>query len=113
MADQLTVLEICAGAGGQSIGLEKAGFFHTGAVEIDARACQTLRLNRPEWHVVEEDVHDISGRDYRGVDLVAGGVPCPSLSVVALELPARRTFGTVHLPSRSAVLAAWPGPGTT
>ncbi len=85
----LTVLEICAGAGGQSLGLEAAGFVHIGAVEIDANASRTLRLNRPEWPVVEGNVlHDINGRDYRGVDLLAGGVPCPPFSVAGRQLGA-------------------------
>jgi DNA (cytosine-5)-methyltransferase 1 len=77
----LTCLEICAGAGGQSVGLERAGFSHVAAVEIDPDACETLRLNRPNWHVVEQDVHHFSATEYRGkVDLLAGGVPCPPFS---------------------------------
>ena len=83
----LTVLEICAGGGGQSLGLEAAGFEHVGAVEIDANACNTLRLNRLHWPVVEGDIrYDITGRDYRGVDLLAGGVPCPPFSMAGRQL---------------------------
>ena len=69
-----TVLEICAGAGGQAIGLEEAGFECAAAVEIDADACCTLRPNRPGWQVIQGDVREVSGRDFRGVDLLAGGV---------------------------------------
>ncbi|WP_434992158.1 DNA cytosine methyltransferase [Arthrobacter sp. Ld5] len=84
----LTVLEICAGAGGQSVGLEKAGFGHSLAVEIDTDAAATLRLNRPEWDVHHGDVREVSGRSYRGVDLLAGGVPCPPFSIAGKQLGA-------------------------
>jgi DNA (cytosine-5)-methyltransferase 1 len=85
---RLTCLEICAGAGGQSYGLEQAGFEHLAAVEIDSDACETLRLNRPEWTVLESDVRDIDGRDYEGVTLLAGGVPCPPFSIAGKQLGA-------------------------
>ncbi len=86
---KLTCLEICAGAGGQSLGLEQAGFAHVVAVEIDPDACETLRLNRQRaWGVLEKDIHDFDGRLYRHVDLLAGGVPCPPFSVAGKQLGA-------------------------
>lgn len=86
--EQLTTLEICAGAGGQAYGLEKAGFEHELAVEIDRDAAATLRSNRPSWQVLEGDVRELDGRQYRGVDLLAGGVPCPPFSVAGHQLGA-------------------------
>jgi DNA (cytosine-5)-methyltransferase 1 len=85
---ELTCLEICAGAGGQSRGLELAGFGHAVAVEIDADAAETLRLNRPDWHVIEGDVREIDGAQYHGIDLLAGGVPCPPFSIAGARLGA-------------------------
>ncbi|QCP04451.1 DNA cytosine methyltransferase [Brevibacterium sp. CS2] len=88
MTTQPAVLEICAGAGGQAYGLELAGFHHELAIEIDHDAAETLRLNRPAWNVHEGDVRDIDGRDYKGIDLLAGGVPCPPFSAAGKQLGA-------------------------
>lgn len=82
----LTALEICAGGGGQAIGLEAAGFDLAGAVDIDRHACNTLRANRPKWKVIEGSVTDVDGRDFRGIDLLAGGVPCPPFSIAGKQL---------------------------
>jgi DNA (cytosine-5)-methyltransferase 1 len=84
----LTCIEICAGAGGQAIGLERAGFEALAHVEHDRHACATLRLNRPNWNVIEGDVRDFSATEFTGVDLVAGGVPCPPFSVAGKQLGA-------------------------
>lgn len=85
----MKVLEICAGAGGQSLGLEQAGFEHLACVEIDRDACETLRMNRPGWNVVQADVHAYSATALLGqVDLLAGGVPCPPFSVAGKQLGA-------------------------
>src|SRR5690625_1833726 len=84
----LSSVEICAGAGGQALGLEQAGFDHELAVEIEHEAAETLRLNRPEWKVHEGDVRGIDGRQYRGIDLLAGGVPCPPFSIAGQQLGA-------------------------
>lgn len=86
VAEGLTCLEICAGAGGQSLGLEQAGFGHEAAVELEAEPCETLRLNRPDWKVIESDVREVNGRDFRGIDLLAGGVPCPPFSIAGKQL---------------------------
>ena len=81
----LTSLEICAGAGGQALGLEQAGFAHEAVVELDADACETLRYNR-EWKVIEGDVANVDGRAFAHVDLLAGGVPCPPFSIAGKQL---------------------------
>ena len=78
----ISSLELCAGAGGQALGLEQAGFEHNGLVEIGHHCCNTLRLNRPEWQVFEKDLrefveHDAKG--FKGIELLAGGLPCPPL----------------------------------
>lgn len=90
---RLGVVEICAGAGGQSLGLEKAGFSHRLAVELDLNAAATLRKNLPHGDEVVR-VGDVAAaetwrpEDYEGVDLLAGGVPCPPFSIAGKQLGA-------------------------
>lgn len=86
---KLTSLEVCAGAGGQALGLDQAGFEHIALVEIDNHCCATLRHNRPQWNVLEADMRSIDGRAYRGVDLFSGGLPCPPFSVAGKQLGER------------------------
>ncbi|MEV0971236.1 DNA cytosine methyltransferase [Microtetraspora glauca] len=101
----LEVVEICAGAGGQALGLHRAGFVHRLAFELDPNACETLRMNaragrvtvsdpdlaaNGNW-VVPGDVADPQNwhpEDFRGIDLLAGGVPCPPFTVAGKQLGA-------------------------
>lgn len=99
-----TSIEICAGAGGQALGLERAGFRHLAVVEYDPWACKTLRTNRPDWNVIGPDVDtrdpyerdpargDVTlwnADDYKDrVTLFAGGVPCPPYSKAGRQLGA-------------------------
>ncbi|MFF9058488.1 DNA cytosine methyltransferase [Streptomyces sp. NPDC014882] len=104
---EFTSIEICAGAGGQAIGLHQAGFGHLALVEIDPYAAKTLETNvgsHPEWVWEKEncdvlpptDVNDFSRDKHlrksaellqrRGLDLLAGGVPCPPFSHAGKQL---------------------------
>lgn len=82
------VLELFAGCGGLALGLEKAGFETIGLNEIDKDACATLRLNRPNWNVIQEDVEkwveknielELNIKKYE-LELLSGGFPCQSFS---------------------------------
>lgn len=102
-SERLTSIEICAGAGGQALGLEKAGFEHLALVEIEPWAVETLLLNRPSWKVIGPrigeappftgkpgDVRAFKASEWEGrVDLLAGGVPCPPFSKAGKQLGAR------------------------
>lgn len=97
--NDLSVLEVCAGAGGQSLGLHLAGFRHQLAVELDPTAAATLKKNLARLHPGENveklvavgDVADDTTwepDDHKGVTLLAGGVPCPPFSVAGKQLGA-------------------------
>lgn len=85
----LTSVEFCAGAGGQALGLELAGFEHRLLVDNDQHCCATLKLNRPNWNVQHADMCDVSGQGFTGTDLFAAGLPCPPFSVAGKQLGAK------------------------
>lgn len=91
-----TAIDLFAGGGGTALGLENAGFKHLAVNEFDKWAAETLRTNRPEWNVLEGDVHDISFGDYRDqVDLVEGGFPCQAFSYAGNKKGFADTRGTL------------------
>ncbi|WP_055626295.1 DNA cytosine methyltransferase [Streptomyces hirsutus] len=102
-ASPLTSIEICAGAGGQAVGLHNAGFDHRALVEWDQHAVQTLSANVagwPGWDAesadslkpidVKEFLKTKECRDLglkpKELDLLAGGVPCPPFSLAGKQL---------------------------
>lgn len=91
-----TSVELFAGAGGLALGMEKAGFSHLLLNEIDHDACRTLLSNRPEWHVVQSDIHHLDFSKYRGkVDLLTGGFPCQAFSYAGKQGGFADTRGTL------------------
>ena len=80
-----TSVEVCAGAGGQALGLEQAGYRHLVCVELDPHALATLRHNRPRWNPVQADLNTWTW-DGPSPDLLAGGVPCPPFSIAGKQL---------------------------
>ncbi len=101
--EQRTCIELFAGAGGLALGLEKAGFESLGLVELNRAAAYTLKHNRPEWHVLNQDVAEVSSwnleREFsirRGeLDLLSGGAPCQSFSYAGKRLGLEDARGTL------------------
>lgn len=91
-----TSIELFAGAGGMALGMEKAGIEHVLLNEIEKNACATLRFNRPEWNVLEEDVREVDFSEYQNkVDIVTGGFPCQAFSSAGKKLGFEDTRGTL------------------
>lgn len=98
-----TTLELFAGAGGLALGIEKAGFRTVGLVEFDKDASDTLKRNRPNWRVINDDIANISCLDlkeYFGLaegelDLLSGGAPCQSFSYAGKRLGLEDARGTL------------------
>ena len=91
-----SVLELFAGAGGLAIGLEEAGLKCAALNEIDHWAAETLRINRPHWNVIEDDIRKVSFKHLQGkVDVVTGGFPCQAFSYAGKKLGLNDARGTL------------------
>ena len=95
-------VELFAGAGGLALGLEQAGFEAIGLVEIDKYAAETLRINRPNWNIIENDIIKVANEGIRNyisndvdVDLVSGGYPCQAFSYAGHKLGLEDVRGTL------------------
>jgi DNA (cytosine-5)-methyltransferase 1 len=75
-----TAIDVFCGAGGLSLGLEKAGFQTLFAVDNDSDSCKTYRTLVPRAALHEGDASWVDFTKWSGVDLVAGGPPCQPFS---------------------------------
>lgn len=96
-------IELFAGAGGLALGIENAGFETIALIEIDKFASKTLKLNRPNWNVINDDIANISELDLEeyfsirkfDLDLLSGGAPCQSFSYAGNRLGLEDSRGTL------------------
>jgi len=88
-------IELFAGAGGLAIGLEKAGCNAVALNELDKHACNTLKINRPNWNIIEGDIRTLDFTAFNGVDFVSGGFPCQAFSYAGQQLGFEDTRGTL------------------
>ena len=103
MSEKFKTIELFAGAGGLALGVEKAGFDTIALIEIDKDASDTLRLNRPEWNVINDDIANVSCKDLlklfdlkKGeLDMLSGGSPCQSFSYAGKRLGLEDARGTL------------------
>ena len=86
MTDELTMIDLFAGAGGMTIGFEKVGFHSVMAVEWEKAAAATYQANRPEARVHAGDIAEVSDDEIPDhVDLIIGGPPCQGFSSLGLK----------------------------
>lgn len=102
-------IELFAGGGGLALGMEQAGFKHILLNEFNHDACETLRKNRPEWNILEKDIHDISFIEYKDkVDFISGGFPCQAFSYAGNKGGFSDTRGTLFFELARAVQEVQP-----
>lgn len=99
----IRTVELFAGAGGLALGLELAGLTTEALIEIDKAACETLKHNRPQWNVINEDVRNIDFSKYKGVDVVTGGFPCQAFSYAGKKLGFDDVRGTMFFEFARAI----------
>ena len=91
---QYTAIELFAGAGGTALGMENAGIEHILLNEYDKHACETLRINKPNWNIVEGDVRKL--KFFEGqADIVQGGFPCQTFSCAGKKMGFEDIRGTL------------------
>ena len=84
--EKLTFIEVCAGCGGLSSGLIKAGFEPLLLNDNNKACCDTLKKNHPNVKIENCSMEKLDIKDYVGkVDLFTGGVPCQSFSIAGLR----------------------------
>lgn len=101
-----TVVELFAGCGGLALGFEEAGLNCLFANDIDKDSCKTLRENRPNWNVVNRDIHQIADSEfkkYKGANVVSGGFPCQAFSYAGKKMGFKDTRGTLFYEFARAV----------
>ena len=97
-------IELFAGAGGLALGFEKAGIEHVLLNEIDRWACETLRNNRPDWIVSEDDIRNLDFQEYRdSIDILTGGFPCQAFSYAGKKLGFNDARGTLFFEYARAI----------
>lgn len=106
---KFTSIELFAGAGGLALGLENAGLHCQLLSEINKDACQTLRINRPNWNVVEGDVAKIDFSPFEEkIDVLTGGFPCQAFSYAGKKLGFEDARGTLFFEFARAVKEVKP-----
>lgn len=96
------VVELFAGCGGLALGLENSGLKAELLVEIDKKAAETLKKNRPKWNVIADDIKNVDFSEIKA-DVVAGGFPCQAFSYAGKRMGFEDTRGTLFFEFARAI----------
>lgn len=106
---KISTIELFAGAGGLALGLSQAGFHHLALNENNKDCIQTLHHNKPNWTIIEKDIHQVSFKPfYQQVDMVSGGFPCQAFSHSGKRLGFEDTRGTLFYEFARCILETRP-----
>lgn len=102
-----TAIELFSGAGGLALGFENAGFQHVLVSDNDKDCLETIKLNRPRWPVVNENIKIMNFNDY-DADIITGGYPCQPFSYAGNKEGFGDTRGTLFFDFSRAVRKIQP-----
>lgn len=107
MTNLTTFGELFAGAGGMALGLKRAGFTPTWAVDYDKWACETYRTQIGD-HAICDKVENVRFSTLAKVDGLAFGFPCNDFSMVGEKKGVSGYFGGLYKFAEKALAEVRP-----
>ena len=98
---RISALDLFAGAGGFSLGMQEAGIDVVAAVELDSKIAATYEYNHPDTVMINKDIREVDvkreieplfEKDGREVDLIFGGPPCQGFSMAGYRNRKKKPF---------------------
>ena len=77
-------LSLCSGIGGLDLAAHMAGIETTAFCEIEKYPVEVLKLRFPGKPIIN-DIREVDGREFRGIDVISGGFPCQPHSVAGIN----------------------------
>lgn len=84
---KLTYIDLFSGAGGFSLGFDRAEFRNIFSVDIESEFCKTYKENFPNHKLITKDICTLTEKEIKElvgdekVDVIIGGPPCQGFSL--------------------------------